>query len=355
MGCAVQQCQDRPKSPTRHYARIPSLTASRTSSLPRRVVLILSGTAVDRDGNDDSNNNNNSNIQCDGLIELPECLIPLHLSSTLPSSGSVYVDVSIVDPHQCPDATRVFVQPLTLDDYSAVSNSAKHLERGGWLQQISVVYPHQILCVSVVAPGTTGGHTNNRPPPLIEMACVRVVPWDGTPQKGNDRTPSPCLRLVASTELIVVPPPKSPDDNKEDEAPIRRILRIVPGYWDGGETLRDLARRLGMEDAAITTCVSLGCAVVHPTSWLGGGPDDDNDDNGHVHWAALEMAAPTPGLAPPVALVALRTSDAVPRNGIGTYQTLRGGQRRGVLFCSEAGVFAFCTTAGAVGRTGCMP
>src|SRR3569623_1247015 len=131
-------------------------------------------------------------------IEIPECLLPINSSSiaqndTTDDSSSLLVDVRSVSQH-CHDAQELVVQPLSLDDWTLLSQHASRLEHGGLLRQVSVVYANQVLSLLVAR----------------DLVRVRVMPWENAtktetalPQtqrnpRADSRRPR-YLRLVANT------------------------------------------------------------------------------------------------------------------------------------------------------------
>jgi hypothetical protein len=208
----------------------------------------------------------------DDEIELPEVLIPSTLGGgTTCSTGdtssqryideNLYVRVKVVEGSSCQDAREIRVRALSPDDYSLLQHSAPYLEGGGWLRQLSVVYPGQVLAVQTWDE--------------CDWAYCRVVSGgDGSFGGGDDgdgrlvsvRGKSLCYRLVATTQVVVLPPSDAEEDTGAEEDGLMLqdksavTLSIFPGMLDYNRSIRDLAEHL---DVTLVS-VEQGCAAVHP-------------------------------------------------------------------------------------------
>ena len=172
------------------------------------------------------------------VIELPSSVLP---TETLP----FYAVVEVVPFVK--DASQVFMEPLTVDDWELLERFAERLEGGALLQQVSVVYPGQVLALQVQK-GV--------------VASVKVLPntfepseqsiW---PEEGQDSALAslPCVRLVADTQVVISPKP-----HVTPKAP---ILRAVPCGEDYSKAMHDLA----LGDPKLPLVSVQQCTVaVHP-------------------------------------------------------------------------------------------
>ena len=173
----------------------------------------------------------------DDIIELP---IDLHPSlQSVFNSTSEPVIVSVRPLSDVPIAERVTFEPLTVSDWEMIEMEACMLEDGGLLNQITIVYPGQTF------PLRFGGHLGN----LESAAWIKVVDeefcgassnhqqmdtyasdkscassssfdsdsdFDSSTDSNDDGTNGitrrlhqcQCLRLMAETEVAVIPKPR---------------------------------------------------------------------------------------------------------------------------------------------------
>jgi hypothetical protein len=205
---------------------------------------------------------------------------------------------------------------------------------GGLLHQVSVVYPRQVVPVVV------GGRGK-------DVVRFRVLSWhkenetlsqdddddddDNDNDDGNnhyqDAGQPSCLRLVASTRVIVIPP-DCLDKKSMDDASTAVLLRIYPGLLDYQRAMRELASSFFEKDlVAVDQC----CAVVHSDAapWFSTrcrrGREDDSflaviesnrrdENNGTDSTSSSSSSNSSRSL-----MVRVRTSSAVPLDGIGEY------------------------------------
>ena len=109
------------------------------------------------------------------------------------------------------------MEPLTTEDWELLEIHAESLERGGLLAQVTVVYPNQTLTLAV-------GHRDS--------VQVRIVPSTFLNDYG-------CCRLVATTEVIVIPKPRPKIMEPQPSCP----LRVVPSWDDWSPQMQALATR----------------------------------------------------------------------------------------------------------------
>jgi hypothetical protein len=176
------------------------------------------------------------------FIDLPASLVP---------EGLEEMNVSALAAVK--NATDLHVEPLSVDDWALLQANADWLEQGGLLQQVSLVYPGQILTLCA------GGR---------DVVRVRVVATNFGPKQslwpgddddtGVSSTPK-CLRLVADTQVIVAPKTKA-----GEQTGAAAKLTVVPAINDYSESILELAGLLGVSMTDAAPC----CAVVHPATFF---------------------------------------------------------------------------------------
>jgi hypothetical protein len=148
------------------------------------------------------------------------------------AAGAVPEDVThvtVTPLASLPDAVSVEVEPLSTSDWESLEVNAELLEEGGLLQQVSVVYPNQLLSLRVA----------------LEMVRVRVTA----------ETPS---RLVANTEVHIRPKPRPPISTTESP-----LLRVVPSWDDFTTDMQELAvQTQHYSPIDVSPCT----LVLHPTT-----------------------------------------------------------------------------------------
>jgi Peroxisome biogenesis factor 1, N-terminal len=175
-------------------------------------------------------------------VELPKCLFP---------DDDVLIYVQVRSLPEIESALTLTVEPLTCDDWELLEMEAAWLEEGGFLQQASVVFPNEVLNLRL-SNGT-------------DTACVRVLPdsFDKDKDRVNvwpdvDTTRLlPCLRLVADTQLVVVPKPREAVSVASE-----CVLRIHPSVeiFEDNPVMIELAHVM----AIALPSVSQRDAAVHP-------------------------------------------------------------------------------------------
>ena len=219
------------------------------------------------------------------VLELPKSLIWNYTSR----SSHVFVEAL-----PCvANATSVQLEPLSKQDWELLQQHADQLEGGDLLQQISLVYPGQILPFQLGA-----GRT----------ATVRVLPIDVDddeqlwPAKKLQSLP-PCVRLVAQTEVVVAGP-------QSGRAP--KELRVVPCL----EEYTEFVQQLRTDDSYVMSLPHPYTVAVHPNalSHTAGWREDDNEQLVSVR--RVKSDGPERTLS---AVAKLVPSIAVPDGCVGTY------------------------------------
>lgn len=146
-------------------------------------------------------------------------------------------------------AVDLFVEPYDTHDWERIELDSTWLEHGGLLQQVSLVYSGQVLNLQLSQNGES-----------ITDDVVRLIvsPRNFEPQESGTQTwpnpPSPCLRLVADTRLVVSPKPKP-------SGKLDLILRMSLQDLDDDPSLVQLANQLNID----LVSVEQGTATIHPT------------------------------------------------------------------------------------------
>jgi hypothetical protein len=182
-------------------------------------------------------------------IDLPASMFP---------EGIEELNVSALS--EVKNATDLHVEPLSFDDWVLLQANADWLEQGGLLQQVSLVYPGQILTLCA------GGRDVVR----VRVASTSFGPkqslWPGDDDHRGVSSTLKCLRLVAETQVIVAPNTKAVEQTRDTAK-----LTVVPAINDYSESILELAGLLGVSLTDAAPC----CAVVHPSTFSRAlGPSD---------------------------------------------------------------------------------
>lgn len=169
----------------------------------------------------------------DAIIELPKEVFP---GCKLPSEVEACVCTRLVD------AKDAYMEPCTEDDWQLLESFASALESGKLLQQISVVYPNQILPLAVY-PGLVA-HVKVLPSSFEHPKTI----WDDA----DDLRAAPCVRLLAQNNVIVTPKPRS--------RTVYPYLRLVPCLEEYGEVASRLTDILRCPPVSAPLCTVL----IHP-------------------------------------------------------------------------------------------
>jgi len=175
-----------------------------------------------------------------------------------------------------PDATSLTMEPLTTKDWEMLELYADFLESGSLLSQVSLVYPGQVISLLVGGEGK-------------DIARVRV----------QDST---CRRLVANTEIVIVPKPRAAPPSPSPP------LRLVGTADDWSDAMKALGRVTLLN-------VSPGSMMIHPKTlesqvpgWARCNPPAQHA----VVWRADRATGPC-------TVVSIEVSDCIPEGAVGTY------------------------------------
>lgn len=190
------------------------------------------------------------------------------------ASGTVPENIANVSVSLAPnlaDAVTVEVEPLTTSDWESLEVYAQVLEDGGLLQQVSIVYPQQVLLLKVAD---------------SQMVQVRVY------------AVAPC-RLLADTEVHVRPKPRKRKQSLS--------LCIVPSWDDYSPAMQRLALESDTECKQIH--VSPCTALVHPSTM---------EKCGMEHECIVSLRKES-SVDNGIAVARVESSELVAEDSVGTY------------------------------------
>ena len=242
----------------------------------------------------------------------------------------MWVAVQVLAPHSVHDATRVSVEPVTVEDWELLQLDAAWLEGGGLLRQVSLVYPDQVVPLRLSG---------------SDVARVRVMPGDTLERTAvwpDEDDEECCWRLRADTEIVVTPKPRPSTTTAEI------VLRTIPCRQDyccmeeadddndassSSSAMLELAALL---DQTLVRVVAPNTVVLHPStlvrlqgSSLSSAEDEvlaekeEEDDTGfiiaEVRLIDSNNGFPDSEELPPetTAIVGVATSTAVPEDCMG--------------------------------------
>lgn len=164
--------------------------------LPLKIVATTPG--ADRSSGEDpatvvyaSYNGGNSTAGCEeNAIELHPSLF--HGLDVLPTQCSIFALAWI------PNAPRVRVYPCSVEDWELLECHARYLQEGGFLSQISVVYPNQIIPLNCTASSSKTDQKN-----IKNVAYIRVLEDDCFSLHNYEN--NKCLRLIQETLIEIIP------------------------------------------------------------------------------------------------------------------------------------------------------
>jgi hypothetical protein len=184
--------------------------------------------------------------------------IPLHFFPERAKDWTdLVLDVTVV-PY-CPLAAKVSVMPIVAADYDIIRQQIHWLEQGGLLSQVSVIALHQVLHISVNC-------SNN-----AKTIQLRV-------QDLHTPFPSPCCRLIDTSELIVLTPPSSTESTSDEYDGL--LLKRIPCRQDVMDSVEMaiLAQCLE-EDDDDSTASSRWIHLPQKTVAIHRQRNDDDDEN----------------------------------------------------------------------------
>ena len=218
------------------------------------------------------------NIDC---IEVPSCQLP------------TVADCQCVIVRALPlvkDAASIEMDPLTSDDWELLELHSEFLENGGLLAQITIVYPLQILILKV------GGRDTVK---IRVMASAFVQDVH-------------CLRLVANTEVTIIPKQRLKPVLKSPTSP---PLRVVPTWDEWSPQMQALALQEDIHVPIVPPCT----LMAHPKTlqiYLPGYQDIDVLSRIPLAYVTITSSMTTP---PTRALVQIMESEDVIKDHVGEF------------------------------------
>ncbi len=204
-----------------------------------------------------------------------------------------YLDVKPLS--QVFNAGSIQLEPLTTEDWELIDVNSDFLEGGGLLQQVSIVYPNQILTfkvgtdyvrVKVITNGFVSSFdfaaSENEVSDGDDSSYMSLDESDESLQSHiteaiesvDLRQSNLCLRLVANTQVIVIPKPRA---RKRDcrNFPISKALRIQPSKDDFSLSMKYL-----FQDFEVASSPEQLTVLVNPLTLSSDVPGwDDTIDN----------------------------------------------------------------------------
>ena len=273
----------------------------------------------------------------DDVIEVPKSLFYYHMNNNIQLDMNIDCDDYIENVHiRClssvMDATGdigIQLNPVSVKDWEMLEVHAEALENGVLLSQVSVVFPGQILPLSL-SWGPAQQRQRSKLTSVSDykqeklVAVVQVQPFmviDGQKQEEQYQ----CLRLVQDTEVSVKPFPRVPNHDASYEPSFP--LRLIPTAHDFSDDMINIANdayscmkmfcwkefQVKCVDSSFRRCqtnidVPPYSVIIHPSTmkrmvkdyspsvnytakiYKGVGDDDDNDGK-HLTRALLKCNA----------------------------------------------------------------
>lgn len=230
------------------------------------------------------------------MIEIPDFLLP----DTTAADDDATVWVRVVP--RVHTAHKVTVETLSSsddDDWTRLQRYADWLEDGGFLRQVSLVYHQQDISL--------------RLPDDDAIVTVRVrhvndeedsTVWPRRKDEYDTKNDSDCHRIVANTELILLPPTAAAADDNTMSS-----FRVKPAREDFCESMERLYTRLdGSSSPSLVSCAR-GSVVLNPRNWPSGNP-----------YGSVSMVEDSSSAEPgrlKSCMVRVQISDSVPKDCIG--------------------------------------
>ena len=154
-----------------------------------------------------------------------------------------------------PKCTRLEVDPVTVADWELLEAHADALEQGGLLQQVSVVYTGQLICLQM---GRDVARVVVKNVIHEDTSAADDNVWPEDPQSLSQSTNTRCVLLVQDTQVVIAPKTRPRRDDDQVGPP----LRLCPCDFDFGTAMRDLA---SVQKIELLT-VPPRCVLIHGTS-----------------------------------------------------------------------------------------
>lgn len=169
------------------------------------------------------------------------------------------------------------MRPLTTEDWELMEMHSEVMEFGGWLEQVSLVYPKQELTLRVGGVGRDCVHLivveaigrDNRVKKNIGDSTKSTSVWPVSSKAlpnapGRDDDEVPCMLLLQDTEVVVEPKPRPSKKVVSWSAP----LRLIPSHSDWSQSLSNTVSRMSnFSDEYLPLVVDVGCILVSTDAW----------------------------------------------------------------------------------------
>jgi hypothetical protein len=278
-------------------------------------------------------NFSDNKIDSENEIDVPASLIPPMWLEQSVGGPNVRLLSRVFPLTKVRTAQALDVQPMTYEDWLALEDHATWLANGGLLQQISIVYPNQIISLQL----PVESHSRSLTARVLVKECnfdpPKHVSFWNPPHIASDAADE-VLRLVANTNVIVQP--LSPPTGL---ATCSCRLWICPTKQEYSSTLRHVMQ-VNLESALKeiwqrVVSVSPFSVVVHPDTWQRVSITDSSSifqentqgrctlpQDSPMEYALLSsQSAMTDPVDDVIQLVvAVTTSSLVPRDAIGKCQ-----------------------------------
>jgi hypothetical protein len=215
----------------------------------------------------------------ENVIELSKSLL-----SEVPFPLPQYVSASALSTIEY--ATRVLVEPMTVEYWELLEIHAECMENRSLLQQVSVVYPNQILHLNigkfddrirlivkeVTSESTSSSSSSSSSSPSQPSTSVWPKLEESTSTASTRSLP--CVLLVQDTEVVVSPKPRP----AKKSIPWSSPLRLIPSDADWGDETLEILSTISNQEAL---AVEPGCIIVHNADheWARVKPDKSNFKN----------------------------------------------------------------------------
>ena len=179
-----------------------------------------------------------SSEQGSSVIELDQHLLPDGVSTNANSWNVDIVPLSLIY-----NAESVHLEPISANDWELLEIHADELESGSLLSQVCVIYPNQRLPIRLGRYGDVAwvkvlGSSFEKSGVDAESESDSESSFEGF-NHFNEKLLHECLRLVANTEVVVVPKLRADDSSHRLSLP-KCNLCVLPTDKDYSSEMKDL-------------------------------------------------------------------------------------------------------------------
>jgi hypothetical protein len=200
-------------------------------------------------------------LQTENEISVPKSFTLAHNSSAM-----------VVPLERVSNASIVYVEPISTEDWELLEMNAEDLEAGALLNQVSIVYPGQTLVIKV----------NN------VSLNIQILKERFTAQSCSRDKEFQCLRLVANTEIIVKPKPRGWENSeRERKRPPSKAVRVLPHEGDLSDEMKRFHCVLKESDPFVPSLLPRPppfTIIMHPSTLKDIVPYDSFSDDTKKPW-----------------------------------------------------------------------